>query len=374
MAGLPRILDWLHADDPRDVVHEAVQRLVQGEIIGLPVETQYLACAYSLADSPIRLAAASQSLGMAAPALVVKSMPEALDYLPRVSAVGRKLLRRFWPGPVTIGFSHAAIGGLFQSLPKPTASALTPAECLHFRFPQQEVLQEIMNLLPAPLVVSGELATGKVSTTATDIARQLDLGLSMIIDSGPLRYQQPTSVVVVDGEAWSIERESVVTARTLQRLAGNFFLFVCTGNTCRSPMAEALCRRLLSEKFGCQDDELVDHGFMVGSAGVAAGDGQPASDESIEQMRLRGIDLSSHESQMVTRNLVAQADRIFTMTRSHREVLLQHFRDAAPRIEVLSRHGADVSDPIGGGDDEYRECAEQIEAQLRAIIDELPSD
>jgi protein-tyrosine phosphatase len=374
MSSPPPIFDLLRSDDPRDLIHDAVQRLFQGEILGLPTETQYVAAAYLLSPAATRLANLSRALSQAPPVLAVKSAAEALDYLPRASPLGRKLLRRFWPGPVTLRFQPPAIGGLAQALPQEIAEALETPRSLGFRLAGHDVLLAILRLLPAPLILTAERPVEGSGDSVRKLADAAGETCSMLLDAGELRYTLPTSVVHVDDTSWSLHRESVVPARTLQRLAGNLYLFVCTGNTCRSPMAEALFRRLLSERQHCSDDELVDRGFMVSSAGVAAGVGQPASDESIEQMRLRGIDLRGHESQPLTAELLTQADRVFTMTRGHRELVVRQFPQLAERVELLARDGGDVVDPIGGGPEDYRRCAEQIESHLHRILDEFPSE
>ena len=374
MSSTPPIFDLLRCEDPRDVIHDAVQRLFQGEILGLPTETQYVAAAYSLSPTVRRLGELSREWSQQPPLLVVKSAAEALDYLPRLQPLGRKLVRRFWPGPVTLRFHSPAIGGLAQALPGEIATALDLPHSLGFRLAGHEVLQAILRLLPAPLVLTSEMADQATSGSVVEFAKRATGDCSILLDAGELRYTLPTSVVHVNDANWTLHRESVVPARTLNRLAGNLYLFVCTGNTCRSPMAEAMFRRLLSEQMHCADDELVDRGVIVASAGVAAGPGQPASDESIEQMRLRGIDLRSHESQPLTGDLLMQADRVFTMTRGHRELVIRQFPQLAEMVEVLSRDGGDVVDPIGGGPDDYQRCAEQIETHLRAILSEFPSE
>jgi protein-tyrosine phosphatase len=370
----PPVFDLLRCDDPRDLIHEAVQRLVQGEILGLPTETQYVAAAYLLSPATARLTELSHHWSQEPPVLAVKSPAEALDYLPRASPLGRKLLRRFWPGPVTLRFHPPAIGGLTQAIPPEVVQSLEVSRSLGFRLAGHDVLHAILRLLPAPLVLTAERTIAGTGDSAGNLADLAGEACSMLLDAGELRYTLPTSVVHVDDTTWSLHRESVVPARTLHRLAGNLYLFVCTGNTCRSPMAEALFRRLLSERQHCSDDELVDRGFVVASAGVAAGVGQPASDESIEQMRQRGIDLRGHESQPLTAELLSQADRVFTMTRGHRELVVRQFPQLADRVELLAGDGGDVVDPIGGGPEDYRRCAEQIESNLRRLLEEFPTE
>ena len=131
----------------------------------------------------------------------------------------------------------------------------------------------------------------------------------------------------------------VVREQTLRRLASLLILFVCTGNTCRSPMAEAMCRKLLAERLGCKIDELEEHGVIVMSAGLSAYMGGRPSPEAVDVMRAMGVDLTQHESQPLTEQLVRHADVIWTMTRSHRQAILAQWPEAARRCElVVSGH------------------------------------
>ena len=171
--------------------------------------------------------------------------------------------------------------------------------------------------------------------------------VELIIDDGECRYAEPATVVKVDSGSWSILEPGVVKETMIGRLACEFFLFICTGNTCRSPLAEGFFRKMLSDRLKCREDELADHGYMVMSAGISAEPGLPASLESVEVARRTGVDLRGHESQPVSERLLEQADRIFTMTRSHRDALLGSYPRLASRIELLSRDNADIADPIG---------------------------
>jgi tRNA threonylcarbamoyl adenosine modification protein (Sua5/YciO/YrdC/YwlC family) len=371
---MPRIVDFHAADDPRDVVHQIVQTLAEGALVGLPTETGYVTVAHALQPAAAeRLAAVSQRLGLPRSVLALKNPQEALDYIPRMSPLGRKLTRRFWPGPVTLLFKESFDDGLAGSFPPEMRQELGKEDSLALRVPGHEVTWNVLRLLPAPLLVAGE-APGPKSRfpTAADLAQAANDSLNVIIDAGPCRYDQPTSVVCVERERWEVIHEGVASKRTLNRLAGNIYLFVCTGNTCRSPMAEGLFRKMLADRLQCSEDDLVDRGYMVVSAGVAAGLGSPPSPEGVDILRERGVDIRGHESQPVTPQLLSQADQIFTMTRSHRELLLREFPEAAPRVKLLAQDGADVIDPIGAGMDEYRRCADQIEEHLRGLLRELP--
>ena len=387
---MPKIVDFQSADEPRDVVHQIVQTLAEGKLVGLPTETGYVAAAHPLHSAgPERLAALRERLQIPRLVMVLKHPLESLDYVPQMGPLGRKLTRRFWPGPVTLLFDGAdeftekseftgqgesTVQGLAGALPAGVCRDLLSVDGLALRLPAHEFTWSVLRLLPIPLVAAGENhAAGTCYATAAALAAAAADALDIVVDAGPSRYDLPTTLVRVGRDNWEVVTEGVATRRTLNRLAGNMYLFVCTGNTCRSPMADGLFRKLLSERLKCPEDDLVDRGYMVASAGVAAASGNPPSPEAVEILGDRGVDLRGHESQPVTPQLLSQADQIFTMTRSHRDLLVREFPEAASRVKLLASDGSDIIDPIGAGMEEYRRCADQIEGYLQHIVTELPA-
>ncbi len=140
-------------------------------------------------------------------------------------------------------------------------------------------------------------------------------------------------------------------------------LFICTGNICRSPMAEAIFRHRLGSRTG----------WTIGSAGVAAMPGQPASPEAKAVLKEWGIDLSRHRSRPLTQALVDAADWLVVMTAGHAQVVKAVFPAARERVRLLTDFSAgrmpeDVPDPIGQSVDVYRFTRDRID---RAIADVL---
>jgi protein-tyrosine-phosphatase len=144
-------------------------------------------------------------------------------------------------------------------------------------------------------------------------------------------------------------------------------LLVCTGNTCRSPLAEALLKRELAER-GLE-------GVEVSSAGTGAWDGAPASEGAYLVGLEHGLDLSAHRARLVTRELVQAADLILTMARHHRARVEQLGGGGKTYLlgEYAGRHDADaeVRDPFGGDLDGYRETLEDLLQVTGAVADRL---
>ena len=142
-------------------------------------------------------------------------------------------------------------------------------------------------------------------------------------------------------------------------------VFVCTGNTCRSPMAEVMAAQIFAEAGLAVD---------VSSAGVSAFDGQPASRHAVSVMKDGGLCLLSHKAATVSGDMLEAAGLVLTMTGSHRAVLLSDYPAAAGKIFTLAGYvgdDANVADPFGGSVDEYRGCAAQIRKLLMLVAGKL---
>jgi len=376
---MPQIIDLNHSEDPRDIIHRAVQALAEGKLVGFASETNYIVAAYSLRPEAVqKLGACSHPDHPPARTLALKSPLEALDYVRNPGKIGEKLIRRCWPGPVTLLFPVSEDSGILDSLPPEVRQLIIVNGELPCRVVGEEVLQAVQRLLPAPLIISSDFPpNGTPARTAAELAKSHSPEISqspeidLIIDHGPCRYSSTSTIVRINDLHWEILHEGVVNERTIRRLLGDVYLFVCTGNTCRSPMAEALFRKLVADKLGCSEEELTEKGFVSVSAGLAAYPGSGPSPEAVEVLKLQGIDLSPHESQPLTPRLLSQADYVFTMTKSHRDTILWEYPELSHQVSLLSREDRDVADPIGGTFEDYALCADEIATNLRAILQDI---
>ena len=369
----PVVIDLRSAEDTRDVVHRAVQALVEGKLVAFPTETVYGVAASALCEETVaRLSAVRQSSAEQPLTLAVKSVDDAMDYVPHMSPLGQRLARRCWPGPVTLVLPIEWGDSVLQSLPSKVREAICPNNHVSLRVPAHETILEVLRLVPGPVLLSSAHRPGEPeSVTADAVIESLGDVVELIVDDGRSRYGQPSTVVKVEGRQFETLRAGVVPPQTLERLASFMVLMVCTGNTCRSPMAEAMFRKLVAQRLGCQVSEVADRGVMVMSAGIAAMLGGRAAPEGVQVMAQRGLDLTEHETHPLTEQLVRHADLILTMTRTHRQAILAQWPEAADRTKLLARDRSDIADPIGGPLELYNRCAAQLEAHLKAWVDDL---
>lgn len=147
-------------------------------------------------------------------------------------------------------------------------------------------------------------------------------------------------------------------------------LFVCSGNTCRSVMAQGFLERIW-EKY---PDKKVE--IRASSAGVAAVDDLEASPQALEALREEGIDLRHHRSRKVDEELIVWADYIFTMTEGHKKALLAFFPEAKEKVWLLGEFvtgekGWEIPDPYGEGIEIYRFVAGKLKDLIEKALEKL---
>jgi protein-tyrosine phosphatase len=364
---MPEALDWQRAD-PRDALARVLELLKAGQLVAFPTETGYTVAACALAPGAASRLAETSRPGEGQPLTVAVAAPgAALDWAPALSKLGRRLARRCWPGPLTLVSGAGVAQGLAGRMPEAARVRAVVGGALRLRTPAHEAILEVMRLRQGPLLLA-EGDDGPPSATAGQILEALGEKVALVIDDGPGRFTLPPTVVRVDGEDWQILREGVLSRAVVERLLPCRIVFVCTGNTCRSPLAEALCKKLLAERLGCAPQELPERGFLVISAGISAMMGGEATPEAVATASELGADLAGHRSQPLTHELLAQADHLIAMTRGHLRALAGH---GGPPARLLARDGADVPDPIGATPEVYRQCAAQVLGHLEALLPEL---
>ncbi len=362
----PERLDLLAADDPRDVIHRAVACLAQGGVVAMPSESGCVLAGGALCVKAVERLRATADGPLS---IALRGAGELDDWVRDASPIARRLSRRAWPGPVTLLLDGDLATGLVGSLPAAVRASLAPDRTIHLRMPSHGALREVCELLSGPLVLAD--APTPDSTVAAGVEFLDTLDVDMILDEGDTDLGGRNSLVSISSEGWALDSRGALSEVDILRMTATIILFVCTGNTCRSPMAEALCRLWLASRLRCAPDEIERRGYAVASAGLAASCGARAASDAAAVVQARGGSLQDHSSRQLTPALVTSADLIVAMTRDHLDAILDEHPEVADRARLLHPRGDDVPDPIGCDRVTYIRTADSIQAHLAVLLDEF---
>lgn len=334
------------ADHPElEKLRPAAEALQNGGVVAIPTETVYgLAVDLDQPDAVKRLLELRESPPDKLITIHVGSHEDA-ERVARIPPCGRgrRLVSKLWPGPLTAVFPGKSGGEV------------------GVRFPAHRATSELLRLARVRIgVPSANKAGHAPATTPAEVLEQFGGRIEFLVDSGPTRLRTSSTVVRATGTRLEVLREGAVPKSALDALDYYSVLFVCTGNTCRSPMAERLFRRFLARRLNADESALESKGYRVGSAGTGAMPGAGATSLAVDVLREMDADMSTHRSRPLSMSLVQDADVVYVMTERHRNLVLEWLPECGPHIKLLDPNGRDIDDPFGSEAGIYRTCALRI--------------
>jgi L-threonylcarbamoyladenylate synthase len=366
------LVNLLLCEDYRQQVQRAATTLRDGGLVVVPTETVYGVAAVASNPAAMTRLRALRGADNGKPLTVHLDRPiSARAYIGEPSALASRMIGKLWPGPVSLTFDVEA------QKRQEVARRLEVREndifdggTLTLRCPSHPVASDLLSETKLPVVLT--VAGGDGAT-----ARQVDQFLSgvegkvdLVLDAGPTQFAKPSTIIHVTSDSYRIERAGIYDERIIERLMRTTVLFVCSGNTCRSPMAEALARKIIADRLGVPQDAIEHKGYSVVSAGAFAMPGSRATPAAVEAVAGMNADLSRHRSRPLTPELVNSADLIFAMGQSHKAAVLAVSSAAEGKVHTLDPQ-KDIEDPIGGDLSLYRELAAHMETLIARRLDEL---
>jgi L-threonylcarbamoyladenylate synthase len=369
-----RVITVRASHSPADLAAAALQgaqAILQGKLVGFATETVYGIAALASDPEAMRRLRKVKSRPDGPFSLHLPDAKGIEQYVRDVPPRAGWLTSKAWPGPITLLLETGGkladaklrrIKGLYEQI--------THNHVIGIRCPDEPVARRMLRAVDGPVVAPSANPAGAPSPrNADDVLHALRGQIDLLIDSGPSRFGKDSSIVRIDGEGWELVRKGVYDERMLARFMRKKIGFVCTGNTCRSPMAAALAKKILAETLGCTVGELRSQGVEVVSAGIFASNGSPATPEAAHAVKQRGGDLSRHKSRKLSADLIKSCDLLFCMTATHLAEAKRLAGDAATTNCLLDEQ-QEVPDPIGGGMDVYEHTAEHLDRAVRKRIQE----
>lgn len=338
-------------------VARAGEILRRGGLVAFPTETVYgIAVNAELPEAVERLYAIKQRPRNKPMTLMVADLAPVHARCPNIPPKASQLVRRFWPGPLTIVMPDAN------------------GDLAGFRLPSHPLARGLVRAAGVPLYVpSANISDREPPTTAAGVLEHFPTEIDLVIDGGPTGRSVSSSVVQVIDDEVTVLREGAIAEWRLRSPRWASILFVCRGNTDRSPLAAALLARNLAKQLSTTPDELAALGYSIQSAGIAAKEGEPAS-RSVRKLAQTEFDppleVAKHRARSLTSEMVQTASWIFCMERDIREQILAFFPHRERDVLLVDPEG-DVPDPYGQQYSIYQRLAGRLDTATQLISGHL---
>jgi L-threonylcarbamoyladenylate synthase len=304
-----------------------------------------------------------------------------LRALPSLTARHRWVISKLWPGPFTLMLPMLERDALPMRAAGLEPAVVDDTRHVFARVPASGVFSDMLHRAPWPVIAEKLRVSPADDSVAVDLASALAAlvraGISpahTLESTSPALGRQSAIIRLQRDGSWELIRASVFDRAYVLRLLARRVLFVCTGNTCRSPMAQAIASGLwakTSEQGDANAGVEAGYPMVASSAGLHAELGSAPTREGVAAVRALGFAPPSGTAHALTPLMLREADAIYTMTRSHLNAVLKLEPSVAGKASVLDPSGDDIPDPLGGPARHYASLAVAMRDMITRRLQEF---
>ncbi len=352
-------IDSIQPEDEK--IEEAITLLKNGKIVAFPTDTVYgLGVNAEDKEATDRLYEVKKRPRDKPFVLFLEKKEDFIRFAEVIPLFAQKLVNKFWPGPLTL---------LFKASKTSPSSLVSKQGKIGMRFPSHPVPQNIMKRGRLLLAATSANLSGKANPlTPEEIEKTFDKEIDLLLDGGETLFGEESSIVDVTSSPPCLVREGWLSKKQIEETWAKKkdILFVCTGNTCRSPVAESILKKIWPER----ESEIKIH-----SAGTAALTGGRPTPLAIKMVREKGVDINLHRSTPLDEEMIKEADLILVMGAGHKEEVLNISPLAEGKVFLLKDFALgikeEILDPMGSSEERYQKCIREIEKSIRGLISRI---